>query len=95
MAQRPNIFAIPTAHIDGTPATLVNQVIGGVGIAAGTSRFIPALKYVPSQTSLQGTLNVPNAAIIARIYIPEPLVGMTTVTITQIDDQSTGWTGGN
>lgn len=97
MATIVNYYQIATTHADGTPAYGLNQVIiGGVDHGAGIEpRLKGIIRYVPCRTGLQEDDLVPQAARIARVYIPEPLVGMNTVTVTRIDDESTGWTGGN
>jgi hypothetical protein len=93
MAKIPNMFTILTSHVDGTPASYVNQAAIGGGSIPGQSRIIPLIRYIPTRNGLQQNVVVPNAAIVARIYIPEPLVGASTVTT--ISDDATGYTGGN
>lgn len=98
MATIPNMITVSTLHIDGTPASLVNQVVGGGVAGPGgiyQSRFQGIIKYVPAKNGLQANVVIPQAAMLGRIFIPEPLVGVSTVTTTVVDDTTTGWTGGN
>lgn len=97
MATRVNYYDINTMHVNGTPATGYNQVfIGGVDHGQGIQpRYQGIIKYVPGVTGLNERVLIPQAAVVARIYIPEPLVGVNTVITHVIDDESTGWTGGN
>lgn len=92
------MYAIPTLHVNGTPASVVNQVIGGgVSTPGGgyQSRYQGPIKYIPSKTGSQANVIIPQATMIGRIFVPTPLVGATTVDVHLIDDSSTGWTGGN
>lgn len=65
----------------------------GGGPIPGQSRYTPGIKYLPGQTGLQQNVVIANAGIVARVYIPEPLVGAATVTTTS--DDVTGYTSGN
>jgi hypothetical protein len=95
MATRINYYEISTASVNGYFTIGYNQAFIG-GVEGGIlPRHQGIIKYVPSLTGLQEKVLVPQAALIGRIYVPEPLVGMNTVITHVIDDESTGWTGGN
>jgi hypothetical protein len=97
MATRINYYEISTASVNGYFTIGYNQAfIGGVDSGQGIGpRYKGIIKYVPSLSGLEENVLIPQATLVGRIYIPEPLVGMNTVINHVINDESTGWTGGN
>lgn len=97
MATQINYYNLITGSVNGYYTVGYNQVFlfgGDAGQGIGP-RMKGIIKYVPVVTGQNQKLDIPQAALVARIYVPEPLVGANTVITHVIDDESTGWTGGN
>lgn len=74
MALKPNMFTIPTVNSAGTPILLINQAAR----SGGPGRFTPYLFYIPTTTGSGNRVTQVNAAIIGRLYVPEPSVTTST-----------------
>lgn len=89
MAFIPNMCVVLTGNSRGQPTSLVNAAI------LSSRTFATNVFQIETRDAFGNKVLVPNAVMIGITYIPEPLIGATTVTVNVTDDTSTGWTGGN
>jgi hypothetical protein len=68
MSMIPNIRSIPTAHVNGTPVTIVNQAI------MSGRRYTPGLFYIPTENAAGDPVRLVNAIMLGFTYIPEPVL---------------------